>query len=77
MHLASGYESAKYLANFAASGKRRQEKLDLFHAGRDNGLQIDGGKHRDRRHLRSGCAFGNGFLVTCAKQLPFGRLAGG
>jgi hypothetical protein len=45
MHLASGYESAKYLANFAASGKRRQEKLDLFHAGRDNGLQIDGGKH--------------------------------
>jgi hypothetical protein len=67
VHLAGGYQSAEHLANLAARGKRRQEKLDLFHAGRDYGLQIDGGKYRDRRHLRGGCAFGNGFLESRAE----------
>jgi hypothetical protein len=41
MHLAGGYQPAKYFANLAASGKRREEQLDLFHAGRDHSLQID------------------------------------
>jgi hypothetical protein len=76
VHLTGGYQPAKHLANLAASGKRRQEQLDLFHAGRDNGLQIDGGKHRDRSYLRGGCAFCNGFLEARAEQLPLGRLAG-
>jgi hypothetical protein len=77
MHLAGGHQAAKHFAYFAARGERRQEQLDVFHAGRDHGLQVDGGKHRDRRYLRGGCAFGNGFLEALAKQLPLGRLAGG
>jgi hypothetical protein len=77
MHLAGGHQTAEHFANLAARSERSQEQLDLFHAGRDDSLQIDGGKHGNRRHLRGGGAFGNGFLIARPQQLPLGRLTGG
>ena len=76
VNLARGHQAAQHLAHLAAGGERGQEQLDLFHAGGDHRLQVDGGKHRDGRHLGGGGAFGNGFLETQAQQLPLGRLAG-
>jgi hypothetical protein len=45
MYLARGYQTAQDFAHLAAGRERSQKHLDLFHAGGDNGLQIDGGKH--------------------------------
>ena len=72
VHLTGGHQPAKHFAHLAASGQRSQEQLDLFHAGGDDGLQVDGSEHRDRGDLRGGCAFGNGLLEADAQQLPLG-----
>ena len=73
VHLARGHQAAKHFAHLAARGQRSQEHLHLFHAGGNDGLQIDGSKHGDGGDLRSGCAFGNGLLEASAQQLPLGR----
>jgi hypothetical protein len=77
VHLARGNQAAQHFAHLAARGQRREEQFDLFHAGGDHSLQIDGGEHRDRSDLRGGGAFGNGFLETVAQQLPLGGLSDG
>jgi hypothetical protein len=41
MHLARSHQAAKYFANLAPCRKRSQEELDIFHAGRDDCLQIN------------------------------------
>jgi hypothetical protein len=45
MNLARGYQTTKDFAHLAAGRERSQKHLDLFHAGGDDSLQIDGGKH--------------------------------
>ena len=62
VHLAGGHQAAEHFAHLAARRQRGQEQLDLFHAGGDHRLQIDGGKHRNGRDLRGGSAFGDGLL---------------
>ena len=76
VNLACGDQSAQNFAHLAARGERSKEHLDLFHAGGDHGLQVDGGKHGDRGDLRGGSAFGDGLLEAGAQQLPFGGLPG-
>ena len=74
--LARGDQAAQHFTHLAAGGERRQEQLDLFHAGGNHRLQVNRSKHRDGGHLRGGGAFGNGFLEAQAKQLPLRSLAG-
>lgn len=76
MHLPGGDETAEDFAYLAARCERGQEQLDVFHAGSDYGLQVNGREDRDGRDLRSGCSLGNGFLEAEPEQLPLGRLAG-
>jgi hypothetical protein len=45
MYLARGDQSAENFAHLAAGRERSQKHLNLFHAGGDNCLQVDGGKH--------------------------------
>jgi len=47
VHLPRGYQAAQHFAHLAAGGQRSQEHLHLFHAGGDDGLQVDGGEHGD------------------------------
>ncbi len=76
MDLAGGDQAAQHFAHLASCGQRSQEELNLFHAGGDYRLKIDGGKHRNGRDLRRRGAFGDGLLIAMAKKLPLGRLAG-
>jgi hypothetical protein len=39
--LARRYQPAQYFAHLAPCRQRRQEQLNLFHAGRDYCLQVD------------------------------------
>ena len=74
MDLPRGHQTAQHFAHFAASGKRSQEQLNLFHAGRNHSLQIDRSKHRDRRHLRGGCALSNCLLVAMTQAAAIWQL---
>jgi hypothetical protein len=75
MDLTRGDKATQYFAHLAPRGQRGEEELNLFHAGGDYGLEIDGGKHRNRRDLRRRGAFSDGLLIAMAKKLPFGRLS--
>ena len=77
MHLPGSHQSAKHFAHFAAGGQRSQEHLNLFHAGGDDCLQIDGSEHGDRGDLRGGGTLGNGLLEARAQQLPLCGLSRG
>jgi hypothetical protein len=74
VYLTGGHQAAEHFADLAARSERGQEELNLFHAGRDDGLQIDGRENRNGRDLRGRGAFGNCLLETRAQQLPLGGL---
>src|SRR6185437_157621 len=70
VHLARRKQTSQDFAHLAARGQRREKELYFFHAGGDDGLEINGGEHRDRRNLRSGCTLSDSFLKARAQQLP-------
>ncbi len=76
MNLPGRYQAAKHFPHFAAGSERGQEEFDFFHAGGDDGLQIDRRKYRNCRDLRGGSTFCDGLLKALAQQLPLGGLSG-
>jgi hypothetical protein len=69
------HQPAQYFAHLAARRQGSQEQLNLFHARRNHGLQIDRSQYGDRRHLRRRRSLGNRLLVAMAQELPLCRFA--